>query len=121
VEIDAVEQGAGESGQVAGGSAGEQAQVGSEAQPRWQGLAAATSWKRAGKVGGARGAGAADAGVLDRLAQGLQHALGELGQLVHEQHAVMGKADLAGMGNPAAADEAGLGRGVVRAAAADED
>jgi len=37
-----------------------------------------------GEAGGAGGAGDHDAGVLEGLAQGLQHALGELGQLVRD-------------------------------------
>ena len=54
----------------------------------------------------ARGAGDDDAALLEGLAQRLEDALGELGQLVQEEHAVMGEADLAGMRHAAAADQA---------------
>ena len=116
VEIDAVEQGAREAGQVAGALRG---RAGAGLQGRAAaaaGIGGGDELEAGGEAGGARGAGDDDAGVLERLPQGLQDALGELGQLVEEQHAVMGEADLAGMRNAAAADEAGLGRGVVRAA-----
>ena len=49
-----------------------------------------------------------------RLAQRLQRLAGEFGQLVQEQHAAMGQADLAGPRAMAAAGQRGLGRGMVR-------
>ena len=52
--------------------------------------------------------------VLERLAQRLQHVLGELRQLVEEQDAQMGERDLAGVGRAAAADQPGYRDGVVR-------
>jgi hypothetical protein len=54
--------------------------------------------------------------MLQRLAQHLQHLALELGQLVQEQHPVMRQAHLSRPGNGAAADEAGIGEGVVRGA-----
>ena len=51
--------------------------------------------------------------LLERLAQGLENTLGEFRQLVHEEHAEMGEADLAGMRNAAAADQARVGGGVM--------
>ena len=51
---------------------------------------------------------------LQRLAQHFQAAAMELGQLVEEQHAVVGQADLARGRRAAAADHAGVADGVVR-------
>ena len=62
------------------------------------------------------GAGHDDVAGLDGLAQGLQHGAAEFGQLVEEEHAVMGEADLAGFGRAAAADDGGHRGGVVRGA-----
>ena len=50
------------------------------------------------------------------LAEGFERADVELGQFVEEEHAVVGEADLAGARLAAAADEAGVGDGVVRGA-----
>jgi hypothetical protein len=54
--------------------------------------------------------------VLEGLAERLEHPRGELGQLVQEEDAVVGQADLSGMRNASAADEAGLRGGVMRGA-----
>ena len=61
---------------------------------------------------------AADAGhryhtIFERLAQGFEGIAAELRQLVQEQHAVVGQADLAGACVGASADEAGHRRAVV--------
>ena len=55
-----------------------------------------------------------DDAVLQRLAQHLEHVPAELGQLVQEQHAAVGQADLAGARDRPAADQAGVADGVVR-------
>jgi hypothetical protein len=114
VEIDAVEQGTGESTEVAGplgGCAGAGGQRGTAAAA---GVGGGDELEPGGKAGDAGRAGDDDPAVFQGLAEGLQNALGELGQLVHEEHAVMGEADLAGVGHPAA-DETGLRGGVMRA------
>ena len=55
--------------------------------------------------------------ILQRLAQHLQHVARELGQLVEKQHAVVRQADFARPRHAgAAADQAGVGDGVVRRA-----
>ncbi len=54
--------------------------------------------------------------VLQRLAQNLQRAAFELGQLVEEEHAVVREGDFAGAGNRAATEQADVGDGVVRRA-----
>ena len=54
--------------------------------------------------------------VLERLAQRLERAAPELRQLVQEQHAVVGEADLARPRDGAAADEGGVAGRVVGAA-----
>ena len=51
--------------------------------------------------------------VLQRLAERLAGRPGELGQLVEEEHPMVGQADLAGAGDVAAADQAGDRDGVV--------
>ena len=53
---------------------------------------------------------------LERLAQHFEHVAAELEHLVEKQHAVMGEADFAGPRLRAAADERGVGDGVVRRA-----
>ena len=62
------------------------------------------------------GAGDGDVAVFERLAQDFENVAGEFGQLVEEEHAVVGEADFAGARDHAAADEAGVGDGVVRRA-----
>ena len=54
-----------------------------------------------------------DLALLQRLAQRLQGAPGEFRQLVQEQDAQMGEAHLARMRQAAAADEGGMGHGVM--------
>ena len=53
---------------------------------------------------------------FERLAHGFQHAAFELGQLVEEQHAMVGEGDFAGGGIDIAAEQAGIGGGVMRGA-----
>ena len=57
-----------------------------------------------------------DVAVFKGLAQDFEDVAGELGELVEEEDAVVGERDFAGAGNGAAADEAGVGDGVVRGA-----
>ena len=54
--------------------------------------------------------------VFQRLAQDFEDVAGELRQLVQEEQAVVGERDLAGARDHAAADESGVGDGVVRRA-----
>src|ERR671935_209174 len=54
------------------------------------------------------------AAVLQRLAKALEDIARELAELVEEQHAVMGEADLAGRRKAASADQARSGHVVVR-------
>ena len=68
---------------------------------------------KAERHGGARDG---DRVVFQRLAHHLQHVARKLGQLVQKEDAVVGQADLAGAGDDAAADQAGVGDGVVRRA-----
>ena len=69
--------------------------------------------KRAGKREAGGRAGDGHRAVLERLAQNLEHVLLELRQLVEEEHAVVGERHLARPGHVAAADQAGVGDGVV--------
>ena len=64
---------------------------------------------------GRRPLGAADGDdfVFHGLAQNFEGALAELGELVEEEDAAVGEADLAGSGPAPAADEAGVRDGVV--------
>src|ERR1051326_9123605 len=67
-----------------------------------------------GERGG--GAGEGELAVFEGLAHDFEHFALELGQLVEEENAVMSEADLAGPGDRATADEAGIGDRVVRRA-----
>ena len=58
----------------------------------------------------------ADLAILERLPQHLQDILLELGQFIEEQHPVVSQRHLARPGMSAAADQAGIGDGVVRRA-----
>ena len=69
-----------------------------------------------GKGDRAGGAGDRDASFLERLAEGFEDVALEFGQFVHEQHAVMGEGDFAGGGIDVAAEEPGVGGGVMRCA-----
>jgi hypothetical protein len=61
----------------------------------------------------ARSAGDRDDLVLQGLAEDLQHARAELGQLVEKEDAAVGQGDLAGAQPVPAADQAGVRDGVV--------
>jgi hypothetical protein len=65
------------------------------------------------KIHRGRGPGHRDLARFQGLAQHLQHAFFELGQLVQKQHPVVGQAHLAGPGHAAAADHPGIGDGVM--------
>ena len=54
--------------------------------------------------------------VLKRLAHDFENVAGKLGQLVEKEQAVVRQRDFAGARHDAAADEAGVGDGVVRRA-----
>jgi hypothetical protein len=71
----------------------------------------------AGGVGEGRGrASESDDPVFQWLAEGLQGIAAELGQLIEEEDAVVGEADFSRARDAAAADEAGVGDGVIRGA-----
>ena len=87
-----------------------------DAQPRAARIHGADELEARGEGGAARGAGDDDSPLLQRLAQGLENALGELRQLVQEEDAVVREADLARPRDAAAADQARVGDGVMRRA-----
>jgi hypothetical protein len=62
------------------------------------------------------GGRASQLAVFQGLAHHFQHLALELGQLVQEEDDVVGEADLAGLGDRAAADEARIGDGAVQGA-----
>ena len=72
--------------------------------------------KRAGKAERHGRARDGDGAVFERLAEDFEDVAGELGELVEEEQAVVGERDLAGARHHAAADQAGVGDGVVRRA-----
>ena len=74
---------------------------------------AAASMKRAGNAERHGCARNGDGAVFEGLAEDLEDVAGELGELVEEEQAVVGEGDFAGAGDHAAADEAGVGDGVV--------
>ena len=68
----------------------------------------------AGRVGQRdQGAGQGDGVVFEGLAQGFDDVGFEFGQLIEEEHAVVGQGDFAGARVGTAADEAGIGYGVL--------
>src|SRR5262249_32864623 len=78
------------------------------------GISGADQLKTSGKGGAASRARYDDLPILDGLAQGLEHTLGELWELVEEEHTVMRKAHLTGMGHSTSSNQPSLGRRVVR-------
>ena len=73
--------------------------------------------KCSGKIGALIGAHHADPSRFQWLTQSFQHAAIELRQLIQEQHAMVGQADLTWAGvDAAAADQRRQGGGVVRLA-----
>src|SRR6185295_9666660 len=69
-----------------------------------------------GEVEGAVDAVDGDSSILERLAQPLDRGARELGELIEEQHAVVGERDLAGARRRAAADQRGRRDRVMRGA-----
>jgi hypothetical protein len=69
-----------------------------------------------GEADGSAGPRDANAAVLERLAQRVEHVAIELRQLVEEEDPTMGEAHFAGREARAAADHGGVGKGVVRSA-----
>ncbi len=69
--------------------------------------------KRAGKAERHGGARDGDGVIFQGLAQDLEDVAGKLRQLVEKEQAVVGQRDLAGPGDDAAADQPGVGDGVV--------
>ena len=86
------------------------------APPQGHGFIAAIDGRPARIGDGADGAGDHEHAVLHRPAQRLQGVATELGQLVEEQHAVVGEAQLARAHVRAASDQRGGRRRVVRRA-----
>jgi hypothetical protein len=118
VDVDAVEQRAGDFGHVAldhGRSAhalaGFVVEVAAGAGIHGGGKHEAR-WKTE-RHGGARDG---DGVIFERLAQDFENVARKFGQLVEEKQAVVRERDFAGAGHDAAADEAGVGDGVVRRA-----
>ena len=115
VQVDAVEQRAGELAAVAGdllrGAAAAAAGIAK--------IAAGAGIHRRHQLEARReahlvaGPGDNDLPAFQGLAQHLQHLAVELGQLVQEQHALMGQGDLAGLRTAAAADQGRPGGAVV--------
>ena len=77
---------------------------------------AAASMNRDGKVSDMAGARDGDRVIFQRLAHHFQNVARKFRQLVQEEHAVMGQRNFAGARDCAAADQAGIGDGVVRRA-----
>ena len=75
---------------------------------------AATSMNRAGKLRDMAARAMVTLPSSKRLAHDLENIAREFGQLVEEQHAVMGQRDFAGPRNHPSTDQAGVGNGVMR-------
>ena len=90
--------------------------AGSPKNPQGHGFIAATSTKRAGNTAVRAARATMMRAVFERLAQHFQRPPVEFRQLVEEQHAVVGEADLAGPWHAAAADQGRVGDGVMRRA-----
>src|ERR1700756_1029700 len=69
-----------------------------------------TRWERQGHGG----AGNADRTVFKRLGKYFQDVAGEFGQLVEKKQAVVGERNFSGTRDHAAADQPGVGDGVMR-------
>ena len=117
-QVEAVHQRAGDAAEVfgaafgdAGAGAGGVGEVAAAA-----GVGGGDQHEAAGIADVGVGAGDHDVAGLDRLAQGLEHGARELRQLVEEEDAVVGEADLAGLRAAAAADDRRHRGGVVRGA-----
>jgi len=115
VDVDPVEEGPGDARPVAlHGWRGTGALVPGVAQvPAGAGIHGGDEHE-AGRIGQADGGpGDGDAVVLERLAQGLDDVVAELGKFVEEEDAVVGQGDFAGPGVRAAADQPGVRDGVL--------
>uniref|UniRef100_E6PYE2 Uncharacterized protein n=1 Tax=mine drainage metagenome TaxID=410659 RepID=E6PYE2_9ZZZZ len=118
MNVDAVEQRAGDFGDVAlDHGRGTHAFAGLVVE------VSAGAWVHGGGEHKARGKGERHAGAgdgdgvfLEGLAHDFQDVAGKLGKLVEKKQAVVGERDLTGAGNGTAADESGVGDGVVRGA-----
>ena len=75
---------------------------------------AAASMKRAGKVSDMAARAMVTVPSSKRLAHDFENVAGEFGQFVEEEHAVVGQRDFARARDHAAADQSGVGDGVVR-------
>jgi hypothetical protein len=116
VNIDAVEERAADFGNVAlddGRSAVTLAGLVVEIAAR-AGVHRGGQHEGGGEGEGHGGAGDGDVAVFEGLAHDFENVARELGQLVEEEDAIVGEGYFAGAGDDAAADEAGVGDGVVR-------
>jgi nickel/cobalt transporter (NicO) family protein len=118
VEVDAVEQRAGDAGAVAlnlrrGAAA---LTFGVSQISAGTGVHRGDEHEGAGKGDFAGGAGDGDFAVLEGLAKDFEGGAVELGEFIHEEDAVVGEGDFAGAGDGAAAEEADIADGVVRGA-----
>ena len=118
VDVDAVEQRAGDFGHVALDHG-----RGAHALARLVVEVAAGAWIHGGGQHEARrkgerhgGAGDGDGVVFERLAHDFEHVARKLRQLVEKEQAVVGQRDFAGARHDAAADQPRVGDGVVRRA-----
>jgi len=118
VQVDAVEQGAGDATEVfldlGRRAATRSARVGAIAAGT--GIHGGDEDEVGGESRAAEGPADGHLAFLERLAQDLERLAIELGHLVEEEDALVGQADLARLGRAAAADQAGVADGVVRGA-----
>ena len=115
MDVDAVEEGAADFGDVAldhGWGAHALARLVVEVAAG-AGVHGGGEHEAGGEAEGHGGAGDGDHAVLKGLAENFEDVAGELGEFVEEEEAVVGKGDFAGARDHAAADEAGIGDGVV--------
>src|SRR4051812_8452820 len=109
LEVDAVEQRAGQAEPVAldrAGAAGALADAGAQPAAR-AGGGGGDGQERGGEAERAGDAVDRDTSLLEWRAESLDGGARELGELVEEQHAVVGERDLAGGGGRATADQGG--------------
>ena len=117
VQVDAVEQGAGDATQVLldlGRRAGAGA-AGIGPVSAGAGVHGGDEDEVGGEGRAAEGPADGDLAFLERLAQDLERLAIELGHLVEEEDALVGQADLARLGRAAATDQAGVADGVWKA------
>ncbi len=119
VDIDAVEEGAGDFGDVAvdGGEFGGGCGFGVEGSgAAVGGIHGGDEHEFGGEGEGGVGAGDGDGAGFEGLAEDLEDVAGEFGELVEEEDAVVGEGDFAGARDGAAADDGGGRGGVMRRA-----